>query len=215
MRIPHAVRAEILRHFGEQQLELGRGTGTTHAAGRGDVHRRARRDQPGLRQRGQRHQNAGCITPGVGHHACAVQRRPKELGQAIRRVVRHARRRMIGSTVTGAQIARQVHHPRTGRNHFRHPLGRRTMRQRREHQIGARQIDLVGTHHRNRVNASTSPHAQRRAALRVRRGKRQREMGMAQNEGAQFAPRVSARAQHAHAVRRLGNGRCWQLRQVR
>ena len=58
-------------------------------------------------------------------------------------------------------------------------------------------------------------HAQRGAALRVRRGKRETQLGMAENEGAQLTPRVPTRPQHAHAGSATGIGGKRELRQVR
>ena len=188
MRIAHAVRAEVLRHLGEQQFQLGRCARATHAAGRRDVHRRARCDQTRLRQRGERHQNARGVAPRIGHHACAMQRGAKELRQSVRRIERNTGRRVIGAAVSRTQIAREVDHTRPRGNHLRHPLRRRAMRQGREHQIGARQIDLVRTHHRNGVYLTASLHAQRGAALRIRRGEREAEVGMTEDEGAELAP---------------------------
>ena len=85
--IADAIRAEVLRHFAEEQVPLGGAACTRHTRCGVDDDCLPVIDQAVLHQRRQAEHHARRVAPGVRHQAGAAQLLTPKLGKAVRRAV--------------------------------------------------------------------------------------------------------------------------------
>jgi len=173
--VSHAVGPEVLGHFAEQQLPFGRAAGAGDAR-RGVDHHLARLvDQALLRQGQQGEQRRGRVAARVRNQLGAQEPGPRDLRETVHRLGRQP------------EIRRQVHGALAGSARLAHVATGHTVRQRRQHDLGARERCIIDPHQRDAV--------QRLARGRVGRGERDRRARMPQEQPQQLLPHVAGGAQ--------------------
>lgn len=183
--VRESVCAEVAIDLTEQQLTLWRVTSSRHAARRVDDDRGIVRDEVALDERRKSRQDGRWITPWIADEGRMEYLLTRELGEPVGNPF---------AAVAGAQVRREVDHPRPLLSSGSHPGFRRAVWQGAENEGRIADRRVLGGGERHLMSAETG----RRPPLIIGGSEREFELWMMENEGTELAARIAARAEHSY-----------------